>query len=31
MDDKAELQAIVAELKGILQDTLKVLKPQEAS
>lgn len=28
MDDKAEVRAILAELKGILQDTLKVLKPQ---
>jgi hypothetical protein len=28
--DKAEIRAVLAELKTVLQDTLKVLKPQEA-
>lgn len=30
MNEKAEVRAVLAELKAILQDTLKVLKPQEA-
>jgi hypothetical protein len=28
MDDKAELREIIADLKTILKDTLKVLKPE---